>query len=266
MKVGSELAQARERSRLSLMELSRRTKIGVSTLRAIERDDLQSLPGGIYTRGFLRAYAREVGCDPEPIVQRYQQQLDEQEESDEAREQEKAGERPPDSRLIDTVLNRPSPAPAALVAAIALGTGLFLFSSIRDRQAAPALSNPAGSHRERAPLPPAVETRTAGTSGVQPKQADAGPINQAHALQLDIQPSGACWLEGAADGQRVVGRLLQAGERVQIEAQRNVTLRVGDAGAFAFRINGLAGRQLGTAGQAVTIHLTPDNVQEFLSR
>ena len=66
---------------LSITELAYRTKISEATLLAIERNDLKALPGGIYLRGFLRAYAREVGCDPEEIVARYRTQSNEEAES-----------------------------------------------------------------------------------------------------------------------------------------------------------------------------------------
>jgi len=56
--IGAELAQARERRGLSLTELSQRTKITVEALKAIERGDMAALPGGLYTRGFLRSFAR----------------------------------------------------------------------------------------------------------------------------------------------------------------------------------------------------------------
>src|SRR6516225_8833866 len=69
--IGRELAEARVRSGLSIEELARRTKMTVPTLLAIERNQLDALPGGLYTRSMLRAYAREVGCDPEEIVRRF---------------------------------------------------------------------------------------------------------------------------------------------------------------------------------------------------
>src|SRR5262245_12333332 len=69
--VGAELADARRRKGLSLEELSTRTKINVKKLLAIERDDMTALHSSVFARGFLRAYAREVGCDPEEIVRRY---------------------------------------------------------------------------------------------------------------------------------------------------------------------------------------------------
>src|SRR5580765_4625804 len=75
--IGRELAEARERAGLSVEELSHRTKISVPTLLAIERNQMGNLPGGIYTRGLLRAYAREVGCDPEALVSRFRAEVGE---------------------------------------------------------------------------------------------------------------------------------------------------------------------------------------------
>jgi hypothetical protein len=83
-------------------------------------------------------------------------------------------------------------------------------------------------------------------------------------LRLDILPQGPCWLGGTADGRQVIYRLLAAGERAQIEAREEIVLRVGDPASFAFTINGLHARPLGTAGQPVTVHLTPQNYHQFL--
>ncbi|HXH07271.1 MAG TPA: helix-turn-helix transcriptional regulator, partial [Vicinamibacterales bacterium] len=69
--LSQRLRQAREQAGLSLADLSARTKIRVSHLDAIERGAFDRLPGGIFTRGYLRAYAREVGLDPEAVVRDY---------------------------------------------------------------------------------------------------------------------------------------------------------------------------------------------------
>src|SRR5712692_5411474 len=76
MDVGAALRDARERRSLSLDQLSRATKIRVANLRAIENNEVDKLPGGIFTRGLLRAYAREVGLDLEDTVQRYLAQFE----------------------------------------------------------------------------------------------------------------------------------------------------------------------------------------------
>ena len=71
MDLGSELRHARERLGLSLDDIAERTKIRAATLRAIEHDDFDRLPPPIFTRGFLKAYAREVGLDPDGVANRF---------------------------------------------------------------------------------------------------------------------------------------------------------------------------------------------------
>jgi cytoskeleton protein RodZ len=78
MDVGETLRMAREQQGLSLDVISQRTKIGTEKLRAIEENDIQRLPSGIFLRGFVRAYAREVGLDAEDTVNRYIAQFESQ--------------------------------------------------------------------------------------------------------------------------------------------------------------------------------------------
>jgi hypothetical protein len=85
-------------------------------------------------------------------------------------------------------------------------------------------------------------------------------------LHLDVRSQGPCWLSATVDGMRAVYRLMQPGEQQAIEVHDEVVLRIGDPAAFAFSINGMAGRSLGRAGGAVTVHITRQNYREFLSR
>jgi hypothetical protein len=78
-------------------------------------------------------------------------------------------------------------------------------------------------------------------------------------LRLEIRLKGPCWVSAVADGERVVYRLMQPGERTLVEARRLITLRVGDAGAVAYSINGATGRPLGRHGEAVTVRITNEN-------
>jgi transcriptional regulator with XRE-family HTH domain len=71
MTVGAELVQARQRLGLSPEDLSSRTKISVERLVAIEQMDGEHLPTFLYLKGFLRAYAIEVGLDPDDVTSRY---------------------------------------------------------------------------------------------------------------------------------------------------------------------------------------------------
>jgi hypothetical protein len=69
--------------------------------------------------------------------------------------------------------------------------------------------------------------------------------------------------ERTADGQRVIYRPLNAGERTQVDAKEAVDLRIGDPAACAFTINGAAAHAP-RRRQAVNVHLTPQNYREFL--
>jgi len=68
---GGKLRQAREGRGLSLRQIADTTKISASALEALERNDVSKLPGGIFSRSFVRAYASEVGLDPDSTVQEF---------------------------------------------------------------------------------------------------------------------------------------------------------------------------------------------------
>src|ERR1700704_2375149 len=76
MDIGGDLRRARTARHLSLAEIADRTKINGSLLRAIEDNRFDRVPGGLFTRGYLRAYAREVQLDPESIVERYRSEYE----------------------------------------------------------------------------------------------------------------------------------------------------------------------------------------------
>lgn len=62
------LKQARESRGMSLHDIAGVTKISMVALEALERGDLSRLPGGIFSRAFVRSYALAVGLDPERSV------------------------------------------------------------------------------------------------------------------------------------------------------------------------------------------------------
>ena len=65
---GTKMKRAREARGVSLRQIATATKISVAALEALERNDISRLPGGIFSRAFVRSYAIEVGLDPEDTV------------------------------------------------------------------------------------------------------------------------------------------------------------------------------------------------------
>jgi cytoskeletal protein RodZ len=68
---GARLKRFREERGVDLRAIADTTKISVSALEALERDDISRLPGGIFSRGFVRAYAEQIGADPEKTVNEF---------------------------------------------------------------------------------------------------------------------------------------------------------------------------------------------------
>jgi cytoskeleton protein RodZ len=69
--LGRQLKRAREARGVSLREIATRTKISISALEALERSEFHRLPGGIFSRAVVRAYATEVGLDPDITVENF---------------------------------------------------------------------------------------------------------------------------------------------------------------------------------------------------
>ena len=74
----------------------------------------------------------------------------------------------------------------------------------------------------------------------------------AHALTLVIQARRPVWVRKTIDGYAEGGQLMTGGERSQIVADREVSIRAGDAGAVMVSVNGAAAEPLGTDGAVVT--------------
>ena len=68
---GEELKRERELREFTLRDVSESTKISLRHLEALERNDFEQLPGGVFNRGFVRAYAQFIGVDPEAMVNAY---------------------------------------------------------------------------------------------------------------------------------------------------------------------------------------------------
>jgi cytoskeleton protein RodZ len=69
--VGEKLRLAREASGIALRQIAEQTRISVRFLEAIESDDFKRLPGGIFNRSFIRAYARCINYDEAEALETY---------------------------------------------------------------------------------------------------------------------------------------------------------------------------------------------------
>jgi cytoskeletal protein RodZ len=147
---GKELRRERELRRISLREVAEATKVNLRYLQALENDDFEQLPGGVFNRGFVRAYAQFVGIDPDDWVNAYLLQEKDQDG------QEKERERGPLRRtrpLPPRIRIEPAGGPASrrilawsvvVIVLIAVVISLFLF--LRRTNESPS-GAPAGNER-----------------------------------------------------------------------------------------------------------------------
>ena len=68
---GEKLKLEREKRKITLEQIASSTKIGARMLQALEEDRFNQLPGGIFNKGFVRAYSRFVGLDEDQTVAEY---------------------------------------------------------------------------------------------------------------------------------------------------------------------------------------------------
>src|SRR4051812_20118023 len=69
--IGEKLRLEREAQGIALRDISEQTRISMRYLEAIETDDYGRLPGGIFNRSFIRAYAKFVGYDEDKAIEEY---------------------------------------------------------------------------------------------------------------------------------------------------------------------------------------------------
>jgi cytoskeleton protein RodZ len=252
MDIGADLRKARIARQRSIEDVSRSTKISSSVLRAIENDDFAKVPGGLFARGFLRAYARDVGLDAEEMVRRYRSEFEVPEPAPETQAAQLPA-RPSLSKLTgpeDEVVRTRRGQIVELGVILVVVAACFAFL----RQSQPSQSAPVQAEVPAA-APSTAETPVATTG----RNAAAGAE-----LKVDLHPNGPCWVEATADGERVVAKLMNAGDRQAITVREDLTLRVGDPTAFAFSIEGVPGRPFGRTSQPETIRINRQNYETFL--
>ena len=129
--------------------------------------------------------------------------------------------------------------------------GLLLFFGTRNA--------PTGTEAPEAP-PARVEPLV---RAAPPVQAEMDPEGS---LALELRPRGDCWVSLTIDGELVFERTMHAGERESYEADDEISLIIGDAGAFAFVINQQDGRSLGASGEVVVVRITLQNYRSYVVR
>lgn len=268
---GGTLRSARERKGISLRHIANATKISMSALEALERNDFDRLPGGIFSRSFVRAYADEVGLDPDQTV------------ADFLKEAGETFEPPPQIAAEDTPLLPERNDPALdfrqswrptrvfglgtwtlIVLLIGVPVAVYLTVNAMNR-AAPVAASPAAEQSPSAQQP--QQAQQPGGAPLPAAPNPTGPIpdlEPGQTMRMVIAPTAECWVSLTVDGEVKLSRILAAGERETHEIREGAVLTVGDAGAIAFTINGRPSKPVGQRGVVETLRITRSNFKDFV--
>jgi cytoskeleton protein RodZ len=295
---GENLRREREMRGVSLEEISSATKISLRFLEAIEREEFSKLPGGIFSRSFIRSYARYLGLDEERVVAEFQ--LAAQPQVDFDLHRMAAGKS--DSRRSTAR----TPLIATLVAVVLLAASyvLFRFSPRTGETSAPPTVQVV-SPKPPAPPPATVPTSsgdasaqpggnpapgeaTPGEASGTPTAAGAKP-NPASGLSAGVNPTGQpnaqtgnppgappaadtdlvlqvaatdrAWVAVDADGKTVLQRELKPNEVETLSAHKSFDVTTGNAQAVILTLNGETLKPLGRQGEVKSVHLTREDLK-----
>lgn len=243
--VGTQLATVRQARNISVDEVSHRLKLTPKQVAAIENDDFASL-GPVFSRGFVRNYARLLQLDPEPL-------LDAMHTSPASDEQLAIHN---EHIALGSSLSRHWLKISLTILLIVIVLPLLVYQWLRGNDLpsaippAPRTDAPAMDAAGPAitPAPPASQTPlTASGPQVSPSMAPVTPAQPEtdssavapDSANLEIKLAQDAWIQITdARQQRLVSRLYPAGDTLQLSGQPPFTAVIGNAANVSVSLNG----------------------------
>jgi cytoskeleton protein RodZ len=266
---GEKLRVEREKRKITLEQISASTKIGTRMLQSLEEDKFNQLPGGIFNKGFVRAYSRCLGLDEDQAVADYLQASgDAPPVSTEIVAREDADRESAENiRRLEAVSDAPVRSlPWGLFAALLLIVALALsFWSYHRRDntkppiqstATPSMTAPAAAQTQTQKVG-AVSTASPnlGGSAIQNLAATATT-----GFTVVIHAREESWISITTDGKGLPSEILPAGTERSIQGRKEVIVKVGNAGGVDLRFNGQKVGTRGEFGEVKTVTFGPQGI------
>ena len=293
--IGDTLRRERLRRNLELSTIAGELRISGRFLQAIEADDFAKLPGGVFTKSFVRQYAAFLGLDSEELASAVQRVVEP------APEAQLSGKPKPDvpGMQVDSGANWRSiggghaPWPSWIRAGALLIVLMLVCSAVywwwqRPRHQVAAVEVPPAPHA--APVPqstPAVTQPTATDAGVSPAAqppaeqpavkppvvAESAPppvaataipqsaSNPKASVRVAITADEAVWIRADVNGKYQFSGVLPAHETRNIDTDGEVRVRLGNAGGVTMTLNGKPVGAVGPKGQVRTVQFTSGGFQ-----
>ena len=256
--VGYTLRQERERQNLTINDIEQGTSIRALYIEAIENGEYDKLPGTVYTKGFIKNYAKFLGMDADAAAKEFANDIAELSAEAEAEAAKVAAENAPaPEKKVEPKPVKPEKqsvgysiqnerrssssllivAAVVLIAAIAGGMWSWLTSSEGD---VAKVDTP----KQQTVQPVATEP---------PQKNDPTPVANANPeppkpkdkVAVQARFNDRCWTLVTVDGAVVQEGVIDGGQTLSWEGKENVTFRLGNAGAVEFFQDG---KSLGVQG------------------
>jgi cytoskeleton protein RodZ len=267
---GARLRAARERRGISLRQIAAATKIPIASLEALERNEMSRLPGGLFSRAFVRSYASEVGLNPEATLQDFIAEF----QQETVVTGHTPSERAADNIKADESDRRMSTAfVGLLVVCVPLAGAVVYFGTTASRTAPAATATVAP---DPTPAPPPSVTPPSSVPSRPERPMPASPPEVVAASESPATPAAddsftvglsvkrPCWVSATVDGHIAIERLLEPGDLRKIEVRREMVLTAGDAAAVTLTLNGAEAKALGKSGEVVTKRLNLANFKGYV--
>jgi len=245
---GERLKRERELREVTLEEITQATRIGSRFLEALENEEWDKLPGGVFNRGFVRSIAHYLGLGEEAFLAEYDLAYGAHADQLAQKHAQKLEDRiPPTPLWIPFALGLVA---LLLLAAIIVG-GIYGWRRfVRHSNPKPAAT---------------ITTPTANSSTIASASPPptAGPSNAAGSpLQLSISASTMTHVRVQADGALVMDDAIRPGENRHFFAGIEFVVATGDSSALLLELNGEAMPPVGAPGTSGTITLTRKNLRQ----
>jgi cytoskeleton protein RodZ len=265
---GDRLRREREMRSITLDEISESTKISRRHLEALEGEHFDQLPGGVFNKGFVRAYAHFLGIDEDQAVADYSAASNEQPDPEDKFPLEIHAE--PNRELNPRRSNLPMAFAAAALAGVLVGYFFWVKSRPHSNEAVEPshAASTTAQQAEPAKASSPAEVTTATPSVAQRSAAPAAPTNSERpvpaAAQVEkkasdkkffvvIKAKEDSWISIVADGHSVVQMVLAADRQKLVKAARQIVLRTGNAGGIEVSFNGKSLGALGNENEPRTL-------------
>jgi cytoskeleton protein RodZ len=255
---GDHLRREREMRGVSLEEISKTTRIGVRFLEALEGEQWDRLPGGVFNRGFIRAVARYLGLDEERLVGEYALATNDRAETAvwalPPVSEKPAAEKPERSSVLLGAVS------FALVVALCAGGwwawteygGAFL-NWRRPPPAPPSVKTPA---------PPHTGEEIAGSPKPGSEANTSTSLPDTSLLELKVEASKATEVSVLSDGKKLFSGRIKAGGIQRYVAKERFEVSVKDSIAILLELNGQTVPPLGQPGLPGSITLTRKDLKK----